>query len=460
MRKLGILLCLCFVITVSAQQKKTLSPAVPAAAARICDDPYQVRDDAEGWPEGPAYILFRGTKDKGPWTRNPAIKAPGIETASFSTARTLVCVEQTRLEMGKYESGAAGYTPAWDVVLVRLADRKVYFMRVGFDGESPPEVKYHRGAGVGRPPTAEFVRWLRLIVDQKVARFKTRLHPKQFDKISALAFSSDATKLVAAQEPYDLGKPSPVTVFDLAVGKPAATFSLDYAVHRLAVSASGNMLAASRYGSRVEVLDAASGKVIHKFETPSGESVFFGPDDVLATAGEGKAAVWDVRAERELHSSKGFLASLSPAGVWLSAGKTAGGVQVQEMDSGSTVATFPALGAQDNALLSRDGKAMARYSILGASMFTAGNSDPQSLSLPSTSAGMESISGATALAPTRDGFAFGNSSGFVGIASPGAKNPHVFATDLGSIQAIAVSPDEKLIAIADNSGSIEVWEVR
>jgi len=205
MHKLGILLCLCFAIAVPAQQKKTTtsSAAVPAVAAKICDDPYQNGDGAEGWPEGPVYILFHREKDKGPWTRNAAIKAPGIEAASLSSARTLVCVEQTRLEMGKYESGASGYTPAWDVILVRLSDRKVYFMRTGFDGESPPEVKYHRGAGVGRPPTAEFVRWLRLVVNQKVARLKTRLHPKQFDKVSALAFSGDGTKLAAAQEPYD-----------------------------------------------------------------------------------------------------------------------------------------------------------------------------------------------------------------------------------------------------------------
>jgi hypothetical protein len=96
MHKLGILLCLSLAITVSAQQKKTPSAAVPAAAAKICDDPYQVRDDADGWPEGPVYILFRHERDKGPWVRNPAIKAPGIETASLSAARTLVCIEQTR----------------------------------------------------------------------------------------------------------------------------------------------------------------------------------------------------------------------------------------------------------------------------------------------------------------------------------------------------------------------------
>ena len=306
MQKLAAFLCLAAAV-VTAQQKK--SAALPGAGAgtatKICDDPYQVRESADGWPEGPVYIAFHREKSKGPWTRNPAIKAPGLEAASLAGARTLVCVEESKLEMGTYESGELGYTPTWNVILVRTSDRKVYFMRTGFDGESPPQVKYHRGAGMGKPPVAPFVRWLRLVVDQKVARLKTHLQPKEYDKASALAFSADGAKLVMAQEPYDYAKPSPITAFDLVSKQVIAVLHVDHPVHRAAISASGSMVAVERYGSRVEIWDVATAKMVHKLETPAGESLLFGPDDVLAAAGADKVSVWNVQGERELHSACG-----------------------------------------------------------------------------------------------------------------------------------------------------------
>src|SRR5258707_12383793 len=162
---------------VAAQQKKSTpvraTPATAAGptAAKICDDPYQVREPAEGWPEAPVYILFHREKSKAPWSRNPAIRIAGLEAASPAGARTLVCVEEARIEMGRYESGEAGYFLAWTITLMRLADRKVYFMR-GIDGEKPPEIKWQRCAGVGVSATKMFVDWLALVVALKIPRVK------------------------------------------------------------------------------------------------------------------------------------------------------------------------------------------------------------------------------------------------------------------------------------------------
>ncbi|HEX3091483.1 MAG TPA: hypothetical protein VHW72_02605, partial [Candidatus Angelobacter sp.] len=178
-----LLLCVCFfAATLAFGQAKKAPPTsgVTSAAAKICDDPYAVREAADGWPEGPVTILFHHEKSKAPWAHNPAIRVPGLEAATPSSARTLVCVEESRVEMGHYESGEPGYVPSWGTILVRLSDHKVYFMGRSIDGEMPPQVKYNKGAGVGKLPTELFVRWLRLVVDQKVARFKMRLKLKEY----------------------------------------------------------------------------------------------------------------------------------------------------------------------------------------------------------------------------------------------------------------------------------------
>ena len=101
----------------------------------------------------------------------------------------------------------------------------------------PPEWKYKKGAGVGKPPTEILVRWLRLLLEQKVARFKTRLKLKEYSEVSALAFSGDGSRLAVAQasrRPLDgPTPPSPITVFDLATGQPVATMHADYSTERL-----------------------------------------------------------------------------------------------------------------------------------------------------------------------------------------------------------------------------------
>src|SRR6266513_2585119 len=102
MKNLAVVVCfLCATTLVIAQARKS-APAGGPSAAKICDDPYQVREPADGWPQGPVYIVFHREKSKAPWARNPAIKITGLEAATPAGAHTLACVEETRLEMGKY----------------------------------------------------------------------------------------------------------------------------------------------------------------------------------------------------------------------------------------------------------------------------------------------------------------------------------------------------------------------
>jgi hypothetical protein len=457
-----LMLCACFFAAtlVFGQAKKAPPVNAPgSAAAKVCADTYALTDAKEGWPEGPVTILFHRDKSKALPAHNPAIHVAGLEAATPASARTVVCVEESRIEMGKYESGEPGYAPSWDVTLVRAADQKVYFTRTGFYGEMPPYVKYNKGAGVGKPPTETFVRWLHLVLEQKVARLRMRLKSKEYAEVSAMAFSADGSRLVVAQAPRGpssgLPPPSPITVFDLATAQPVASMHADYSTYEIAISKSGNMIATNRYGG-VQIWDVASAQMTHKLETSHVSSLVFGPDDTLGVAGDEKAAVWDVSGNRVVKSGSGSVVELSPEGVWLVMGKSEKGFTVHELESGRELGSYPNVCADPyKCLPSRDGKMMARWSAMGEAIYSSGNPSGNAPSLPNLGVGM-----VYAVAPTRDGFVMANSDGIAGIISPGLAQSRAFATDLGSIRAAAVSNDGKLIALGDSNGNVEVWELR
>ena len=444
----------------AGQAKKT--PATGGAAspaAKVCADSYALTDAKEGWPEGPVTILFHREKSKAPPAHNPTIHVAGLEATTPASARTIVCVEESRIEMGRYDSGEPGYAPSWEVTLVRAADQKAYFTRTGFYGEMPPYIKYNKGAGVGTPPTEIFVRWLRLAVGQKVATLKTRLKSKDYAEVSAMAFSADGNRLVVAQAPRSSSSvptpPSPITVFDLATAQPVASMSADYSTYEIALSKSGSMVATNRYGG-VQIWDVASAQMTRKLETSHVGSLAFGPDDTLGVAGDEKAAVWDVSGNRVVKSGSGSVIETSPEGVWLVMGKSANGFTVRELESGRELGSFPGVcGDPYKCLPSRDGKMLVRWSAVGGAIYSTGNREGKPLSLPDVGAGI-----VYAAAPMQEGFVVANSEGIAGIVSPGPTDPRAFATDLSSIRAVAVSGDGKLVALGDSSGHVEIWELR
>jgi hypothetical protein len=443
-------------LALSQSQKNVPASAATLPTAGICEHPYQVREPAEGWPETPVRVLFHRENSKTPWAINPAIHIPGLEAAAGANPHTLACVQESQVEMGHYDSGELAYETSWNVVLLHLPDRKVYFMGTQLSGEMPPDLKWKKGAGVGKPPTEIFARWLRLLVDQKVAHLKLRIKSRDYDSVSAMAFSGDGTKLAVAQEPRSSSSgtpPAPIAVFDLATGQPGIAMHADYATHSIALSKSGNMIATELSG-HVEIRDAASGEVAHKLETSNVGSLLFGPADMLGASGGDKTQVWDVAGNRILHTAAGSEVQLSSEGAWLAVRSTSAGVQVQALESGRELATFPRVSEHEKYLVSRDGRAMARSDASGAAMYVFGSPQGHSLELPNLGVNLLS-----AVAATRDGFVIANGDGIVGVVSPAAREERAFATGLTGIKAIAVSLDGKLIAVGDSAGSIQIWEL-
>ena len=458
----NVWLCLCLLtasVMAFSQPRKSVGASVgPSPEAKVCQQPYQVQEQASGWPEGPVRVLFHREGSNSSWLPNPAIHIPGLEAVHAGNAKTLVCVEESQVEMGHYDSGELGYVPSWHVVLVRLADRKAYFYGgTELDGEMPPDIKWKRGAGIGKAPTEIFVRWLRLLVDQKVARLKLRVRPRESYAVSAMAFSSDGTKLVVAQEPrYSSSDmpPAPISVFDVVTGQLLASMQADYSTHTIALSRSGTTIATENHG-HLEIWDASSRKVILKPEMSDVASLLFGPDDKLGVAGGDKAQVWDITGNRALYSAAGSQVQLSTAGAWMAVNNTADGIMVHAMESGSEIGKYPRMGEQDKYLVSRDGRSMAGMDALRAGIYFSGAPDGHSLELPNLH-----VNAISAMAATRDGFVVGNGDGIMGVVSGTASSPRAFATDIIGIKTIAVSSDGKLIAVGNGFGAVEVWELR
>ncbi len=437
-------------------QKKAAPKPAAGTAAKTCAEP--LGQAADGWPEAPVTILFHREGSKSLWARNPAIKAPGLEAASPASARTVACVEESLEETGKYDNGVAAYQASWRIVLVRMADRKIFFISTSFDGEKPPGMMLRRGENIGKRPVESIVQWLRLIAEQKVTKFRMRLRAKAYEEVSAMAFSADNSQLVMAQESRSTGSgtpPSPLTLFDLSDGKILTTLVPNLFARHVDISKSGKMIAADGF-KHVEIWDVATGKVIHRLEAPGIQSLFFGPDDSLAVAGEGQATLWDVAKESKLRSAAGSYMALSPSGTWLVAKQDAKGIAVQELESSRAVAAFPPVSSSATWTITGDGKALGRFSVFGgASMHVAGDTQAHSLALPEIQ--LRAVSG---LAPTRDGFVIAERYGVIGIASAASPEPRAFATDQIGVRAVAVSADGKLIAVGDMSGVVTIWELR
>ncbi len=457
-RKLAyVLVCALIASLAGAQPKKAVAGTAPGAAARICADSYSLPTAIDSWPQGPMMFLFHRENSKAPWTRNPVIKAPGLEAASASSARTVVCVEESLSEKGKYDSGEPGYTADWSVTLVDISGKRLYFTRTGFYGEDPPFLKFHRGPAVGKRPVEAMVSWLRLVVNQKVARLRMRLRTEASEEVSAMAFSADNTRLVAAQEARsrsDSTPPSPITIFDLATHKAVTTLIPRFPARYVAISKSGNMIAADGFRS-VEVWDVASGKITHTLSAPEIASLAFGPDDSLAVAGGNQAALWNVANESKVKSGNGSYMVLSPAGSWLVAKKEANSLIVTELETGKTVSSFPGFPAQEKLAVAKDGSAAATFSLVRSALYVAGSPQAYSLAAPGPGLGMM-----YSIMPTSNGVITGNGDGVVGVASPASAEPRFFGTDHLSIRSVAVSSDGKLVAVGDGFGAISIWELQ
>ena len=177
------------------------------------------------------------------------------------------------------------------------------------------------------------------------------------DKINALAFSPDGTRLASANA-------DGVRVWDPATGTAIYTFTLPSKfAEQLAFSADGQLLAASAGAddeggnSFIEVHDAANGSRIRGFtlDWNNAEPIVVTPDGrLLSSGGAGEdgeyvsSKIWDLRTGRELKTLQVLFNAISPDGRWGASVEYRQGTQINVWDiaAGRRARTIAIPGAQ------------------------------------------------------------------------------------------------------------------
>src|SRR5437660_123573 len=450
-----------FFASLSWSQKSPSSrpKSVPATGlAKACEDPYSGQELKTSWPELPVYLLFKRANSK-VWAPNPQMKLPqGMRAATPAAAHALVCVQEERLEMGRYESGAKAYTPSWDVYVLRLPDAGIYFQKTGIFGGNAPSIKWHPGAGVGSQPVSQLQEWLRLLFKHDVARLKARLPYTSSDKVRQMALSGDRSRLVVAHQPYHYSTPQPdlkksplVTVFDVASGKRVAEIPIEEETSTVAISDNGELVATERYG-HAEIWNVSSHSIVQKLSTPTGVRwLAFGADGNLGVGTQKQVAVIDPRNGNQLFSCPGSRITYEN-GRWIAV--SSDGTSIYDVKTGQPIAHFPA--AEGEIVASADGLSEITMAVLRNEVRWAGKKS-EYIDVPSI--GSEGTGHVSAIANSSTGFVVGTNDGIVILLSA-TGSPKLFATDHSRIDSLVVSRDGKLLAIGDSSGKVTLWELQ
>jgi len=446
-------------ITSLAQKPAAARPkgAAPATGlAKVCEDPYSGPELKTGWPEPPAYLLFKRANSK-VWGPNLRIKLPGMQAATPTTAHTLVCVTEERLEMGEYKSGAKAYTPSWDVYLLRLPDHAIYFQKGGIFGGDAPFIKWHPGAGIGSQPVSQLQEWLRLVLKSDVARLKLRLPFTSPDKVRQMAFSGDGTRLVVTRAPYHYSSPQPdlkkyplVTVFEVASGQPVANIPVEDEPSAVAISANGELVATEHYG-HPQIWNVGSKSIVQKISADGVRWLAFGADGNLGVGMRDHAAVFNPATGMELFSSAGSRIIYGDD-RWIAI--SGDGATTYEVRSKQPIAHFAK--TDKEVAVSADGRSELTMSILGSQVRWAGK-EAEYIEMPSI--GNEGTGRVSAIVSAPNGFVVGSNDGIVSLLSSSG-SPRLFATDHSQIESLAISQNGKLLAVGDSSGKVSLWDLQ
>jgi hypothetical protein len=452
---------LCFALVAGSMAQQRTSARGKGAApvtglAKVCEDPYNGEELKAAWPQAPIYLLFKRANSK-VWGANASIKLPGMQAPTPASAHTLVCILEEHLEMGSYESGARAYTPSWDVYLIRLPDHGIYFQKTGIFGGNAPSIKWHPGAGVGSQPVLQLQEWLRLVLKTDVAGFRLRFPYTSSDKVRQIVFSGNGARIAVSHEPYHYSSPQPdgkklplVSIFDVASGQKIADIPVEGETEAVALSENGELIATEHYG-HPQVWDVSSGGVIRKIPVDAVRSLAFGADGNLGVGTKEQAMVFNPRTGDQVFSGPGRWVQYSKE-RWIAA--SADGASIYDLRSGQPIAHFPA--TDGRLAISGDGLSEFTFSILHTEVRWAGKK-AEYVEMPSI--GSEGTGRVSAVASSPNGFVAGSNDGIVALLSPSGATK-LFATDHSQIEALAVSPDGKLLSVGDSSGKVSLWELR
>jgi WD40 repeat protein len=392
-------------------------------------------------------------------------------TRSALEVKTLVCIRESRVQVGTYTDGKPGYRVVWDVRLVSWPDGTVIGAEQ-FTGGHPPHQRRSVEPAYGLRPENSLKRWLFPLLGDK-----TFLYPAD----GYVTFSPDGKTLA-----YGLG--STVELWDVAAERKVLvleghedlvndiTFSPD---GKLLASGSGDTIVKEIHDYTVRLWDAATGEELHTLagHADSVKSVAFSPDGkLLASASrDGTVKLWDVgtgQQARTLDHPKFVTAvTFSPDGKTLASGCGDGMVRLWDVETWQEIYTLKGYKQYvDSVAFSPDGKMLASG---GGDTDTSSGEQSETVVLWDVATGQQVRVLGGAHKSWVSSVSFSPDGTLLAVGSDwgsGAREVRVldvetgemvrmFSGHMGGVNSVAFSPDGRFLASGSDDGTVKLWPI-
>lgn len=257
-----------------------------------------------------------------------------------SSADYLVCIRETRINVGSYTDNAAAYRREWEVLLVSFPGQEV-LRSSNFTGGEPPGIKGYAGPGYGARPVEALAEWLEGFTAPPPGSLRPflTLQPEDGFASTALAFTPDGQTLVSGQASGGLSLWQLLNA-PTETSLPAQTND----ILDLSISPDGSLLAAVDRDGQAQIINLTYQSQVASFglNAMPAISVALLPqgDKIVAGGANGQIAVYDIATSNQLtvfgESSQAwsnFLA-LAPDGKTLAGSQPGPAVVAWNLESG------------------------------------------------------------------------------------------------------------------------------
>lgn len=231
----------------------------PSPTPRIETLPPTAHDLCEAAQRGPEKGILPGRllilenhawDEEDQWARYDYLSPPQLLARSLSELAALVCIEESRVQVGSYTDGEAAYKKHWDVRIVGWPDGQA-IASVDFSSE-PPGVKTGSGSASGAFPVSDLWDWLEslelLVPLPTLAPDQRTVFTVQTAGARRLTFSPDGKLLATGSDDMT------VKTWKVETGEEVATMTGHAdGVTSVAFSPDGKLLASGSFDKTVKV---------------------------------------------------------------------------------------------------------------------------------------------------------------------------------------------------------------